>query len=139
MGGGNREDLLAALKRAQDHHRHLDQQVIKAVAESLEIPLSEAFGVASFYAFLFPSPQGKNIIRVCKSVPCYLKGSEMIIQSVKDAIGISPGETSGDGRFSFQLANCIGACDVAPAMLVNDDVHGDLTPARITEILTSYR
>ena len=139
MQGRNREDLLVALKQAQDQHVYLEQEVIKAVAESLEIPLSEVFGVASFYSFLSPSPQGKNIIRVCKSVPCYLKGSQMIIQSVKDEIGISPGEMTADGKFSFQLANCIGACDVAPAMLVNDDVHGDLTPTKIAQILTSYR
>jgi NADH:ubiquinone oxidoreductase subunit E len=82
---------------------------------------------------------GKNVIRICKSLPCYLKNAEMIIGSVQKVLGISPSETTPDGRFSFELTNCIGACDRAPAMLVNDEVHGHLTPDKIAEILRSYK
>jgi NADH:ubiquinone oxidoreductase subunit E len=82
---------------------------------------------------------GRNIIRVCKSLPCYLKNATHVIDCVTKELGIEPGETTIDGRFSFQLTNCIGACDRAPAMMINHDVHGNLTPKKISEILTGYK
>jgi NADH-quinone oxidoreductase subunit E len=105
----------------------------------LGLSIGEVYGVASFYSFLSVKPQGRNVIRVCQSLPCYLKDSQLIIDSVRKAIGIKPGETSADGRFSFELTNCIGACDRAPAMMINDDVHVDLTPPKIAKILEGYK
>ena len=139
MPEGGREDLLLALKRAQDEYTHLSREIIVEISRSLDVPLSDVFGVASFYSFLSTKPQGRNVIRVCGSVPCYLKDSPMIVECVADEIGIGPGETTADGRFSFERINCIGACDAAPAMLINDDVHGDLTAEKISRILKSYR
>jgi NADH-quinone oxidoreductase subunit E len=132
------EHLLISLKRAQEEHPHLTREVIIEISRSLGVPVSDVFGVASFYAFLSTKPQGRNIIRVCGSVPCYLKKSHMILESLADKLGIRPGETTADGRFSIELTNCIGACDTAPAMLINDDVHGDLTPRKISRILKLY-
>ena len=86
--------------------------------------------MASFYAFLSTKPRGKHVIRVCKSLPCYLENAPMIVESVARSIGIKPGETTADGSFSFELTNCIGACDQAPAMLVDDTVYGNLTPGK---------
>jgi len=97
--------------------------------------MSEAYGAATFYAFLSVKPLGRNVIRVCKSLPCFLKNSQVIIDSVEREIGIKPGESTADGKFTFQLTNCIGACDKAPAMMINSDVYGDLTPRRISAIL----
>ena len=139
MPEGGREDLLLALKRAQDECTHLSKEIIVEVSRALDLPVSDVFGVASFYSFLSTKLQGRNVIRVCGSVPCYLKNSPMIVQCVADEIGIGPGETTADGRFSLELTNCIGACDAAPAMLINDDVHGDLTAGKISRILKSYR
>lgn len=139
MPGRGHEDLLISLKRAQNESAHLSREGILEISRSLDIPSSEVFGVASFYSFLSTKPQGRNIIRVCGSVPCFLKGSRMILENVADKIGIAPGETTADGRFSFELTNCIGACDAAPAMLINGDVHGDLTAKKISRILKSYR
>jgi NADH:ubiquinone oxidoreductase subunit E len=139
MPGGEREELLIALKRAQAEDRHLPREAMMEISRSLEIPLGDVYGVATFYSFLSTTPRGRNRIMICKSVPCYLKHSEMIVETVASEIGIGVGETSADGRFSLELANCIGACDVAPAMLVNADLHGDLTPSKISRILKSYR
>ncbi len=108
------------------------------LASSLGIPLSEVYGVATFYSFLSTKPLGRNVIMACKSLPCFLKNSELIISSIKDRIGIKPGETTPDGKFSFQLTNCIGACDKAPAIMINSDVYGDLTPDKIARILQTY-
>jgi len=134
-----KKDLLVLLERAQSRSGYLSQELIAELAESLGLSISEVYGVASFYSFLSVKPQGRNVIRICKSIPCYLKDAQTIIESVRKAIGIRPGETTADGRFSFQLTNCIGACDRAPAMMVNDDVHGDLTPKKISQILKAYK
>ena len=139
MPGGDREELLTSLKRAHAEYAHLPREVMVEISQSLDIPLGEVFGVASFYSFLSTEPRGRHTIMICGSVPCYLKHSEMIAEAVADEIGIGVGETTEDGRFSFESTNCIGACDAAPAMLINADVHGDLAPRKISQILKSYR
>lgn len=133
------EDLLVLLKEAQNAFGYVPEETIAELAESLEIPINDVYGVASFYSFLSTKPLGRNVIRICKSLPCYLKHCQTIIESVAKEIGIKPGETTPDGRFSFQLTNCIGACDKAPAMMINNDVHIDLTPEKISQILKTYK
>jgi len=138
MKGQGREKLLMLLKQAQKQETYVSRAVILEIAQSMHIPVNEVYGVASFYSFLSMKPQGRYVIRVCKSLPCYLRESRMIVESVVNEIGIKPGEITADGRFSFELANCIGACDMAPAMLINDEVYGYLTPDKITKALKSY-
>jgi len=130
-----RAALLAELKEAQRQNGYVSKEFMAQTARSMQIPISEVYGVTTFYSFLSTRPLGKYVIRICKSIPCYLKHAEMIIDSVSGVIGIRPGETTSDGKFSFELTNCIGACDMAPAMLLNQEVHGHLTPEKITEIL----
>jgi len=131
--------LLVLLETAQAKSAHISTETITELAESLDISIGEVYGVASFYSFLYTKPQGRNVIRICKSLPCLLKSAQTIIDSVRKEIGIQPGETTPDGRFSFELTNCIGACDKAPAMMVNSDVHGNLTPKKIAKILKAYK
>ncbi|MEW6664215.1 MAG: NADH-quinone oxidoreductase subunit NuoE [Thermodesulfobacteriota bacterium] len=133
------DGLLPILRDRQQASGYLSDDFLMETAKSLQMPLSEVYGVASFYAFLSRKPQGRNFIRVCGSIPCYLKGSQRIIETIRKEIGIGPGETSPDKRFSLELTNCIGACDAAPAALVNDDVHGGLTPEKIAGVLKGYR
>jgi NADH-quinone oxidoreductase subunit E len=135
----DQRDLLVRLEAAQNKSDYLSPELIAELAESLGLSISEVYGVASFYSFLSVKPQGRNVIRICKSLPCLLKNSQTIIKSVQRAIGIKPGETTPDGRFSFELTNCIGACDGAPAMMVNNDVHLNLTPRKIAKILKAYK
>ena len=132
------EDLLVLLKEAQNKFGYLSAEVMAELAESLDLPVNDVYGVVSFYSFLSIKPAGRNVIRVCKSLPCYLKNCQTIIESVAKEIGIKPGETTPDGRFSFELTNCIGLCDGAPAMLINSDAHVDLTPSKIAQILPKY-
>ena len=133
------EGLLVLLKEAQSRAGYLPEEVMAELAESLDIPVNDVYGVASFYSFLSTRPLGRNIIRICKSLPCYLKHCQTVIASVDKEIGIKPGETTPDGRFSFELTNCIGLCDKAPAMLINNDPHVDLTPSKISQILKNYK
>jgi len=138
ISGRGKEELLVVLKEAQNRLGHLSGDFLVEIASSLDLPVSEVYGVASFYSFLATRPQGRNIIRICKSVPCFLQNSESIIEIITKELGIKPGETTADGRYSFELTNCIGACDRAPAMMINCDVHGDLSPEKISQILEEY-
>ena len=137
--GKDHENLLVLLKRAQEKFGYVPGEFIAEVAQSLGISIGEVYGVATFYSFLSNKLLGKNVIRICKSLPCYLRNSQMIIRSVEDEVGIRPGETTPDGKFSFELTNCIGVCDAAPAMMINSDVHVNLTPRKISQILKSYK
>jgi len=133
-----RAELLPVLKRELSKNSCLSKEVMSDVAEQTGLPLNEVYGVATFYTYLPVSKTGKNVIRVCRSVPCDLKDAQAVISSIQKELGITPGEATADGKFSFELVNCIGACDQAPAMMINDQLYGNLTPERIAEILRSY-
>ncbi len=130
-GEGN---FISFLKDLQNAYVYLSPGLMNKVAEGWGIPVGKAFEVATFYSFLSTKPLGKNVIRVCKSLPCYLKGSQTIIETAEKELGIKPSETTEDKRFSLQLTNCI-----APAMMINDKTYGDLTPKKIAEILKECR
>ncbi|OGO24473.1 MAG: hypothetical protein A2144_01790 [Chloroflexi bacterium RBG_16_50_9] len=133
------ENLLMALQEAQARFGYLTPEFMTELAGTLQVPVNDVYGVASFYTFLATRPLGRNVIRICKSLPCYLKNCQVIIETVEKEIGIKPGETTPDGRFSFELTNCIGLCDRAPAMLINHDPHLDLTRQKIPRILQQYQ
>lgn len=137
--GKTPEDLLVLLKEAQNEEGYISEETMVELAETLNMSRSDVYGVATFYSFLSTKPRGRNVIRICKSLPCHLKNYESVAESIEKEIGIKPGQTTTDRRFSFELTNCIGACDKAPAMLINDDVHGNLTSAKISQILEGYK
>jgi NADH:ubiquinone oxidoreductase subunit E/Pyruvate/2-oxoacid:ferredoxin oxidoreductase delta subunit len=139
LHNGKREKLLELLKEEQRRAGYLSEEALARIARDLGGTIGDAYGTARFYAFLSTKPQGRHVIRICKSLPCHVKDAPMIIASVRASIGIAPGETTADGRFSFELVNCIGACDQAPAMLIDDSVYGNLTPGRVADILSAYR
>ena len=132
------QELLIKLQELQDRFGSLSREHLAELAGASGLPLSEVYGVATFYSFLATRPQGRHVIRICQSVPCYLKDSETVMETIQKELGIRPGQTTADGRFSLELVNCIGACDKAPAMLIDHDVHGELTPAKIAAILNTY-
>ncbi len=140
---GSREQgklsLLQRLEEVQDGYGCISRQTMLELAEERHMTVSDIYGITTFYSFLSVKPQGAYIIRVCKSLPCFLKNYESIVQSIKKTIGISPGETTADGTYSLSLTNCIGACDKAPAMMVNNDIHNNLTPVKVAKILRQYQ
>ena len=135
----NHHRLLELLKERQNRFGYLSEESLVEVAESLGLAVSEVYGVATFYAFLGSGPKGRHVIRICKSVPCFLKYSDTIVESIEKELGIKPGETTADGRFTLELTNCIGACDKAPAMMIDHDIHGELDRDKIVQILKSYK
>jgi NADH-quinone oxidoreductase subunit E len=133
-----RHQLLQMMKETQEKSGYISEEAMGHMAETLQLPIGDVYGAATFYSFLSTKPLGRHVIRICKSVPCVLQNGETLIETIGKELGIAPGETTPDGRFSFELTNCIGACDQAPAMLVDDEVYGDLTTEKIREILQSF-
>ena len=133
------KNLLVLLERTRDVYGYVPDQALTGLAEQLGLPVVDVYAAATFYRAVPMRPLGKHVIKVCKSVPCYLKNNRPVIDAVEKELGVGPGQTSHDGLFSLQMVNCIGACDKAPAMMIDDEVFGDLTPERVPEILARYR
>ena len=133
------KNLLVLLERTRDVYGYVPDQALTGLAEQLGLPVVDVYAAATFYRSLPMRPLGRHVIKVCKSVPCYLKNNRPVIDGIVKELGVGPGQTSHDGLFSLQVVNCIGACDKAPAMMIDDEVFGDLTPERVTEILARYR
>lgn len=133
------ENLLVLLNRTQDVYGCLPEHALEALARESGIPVVEIYAAATFYRHLRMAPAGRHVIRVCRGVPCYLKAGLPVIDAIREDLGIAPGETSRDGLFSLELVDCIGACDQAPAMMIDGDVFGHLTPETVTRILEGYR
>ncbi len=138
MSDSTRRDLLPVLKQTQREKNGLSAADLEELAISLDLPNNEVFGVTSFYSFLSRKPRGRYVIRICRSLPCHMQEAEMIVQSVRQVLGIGPGELTGDGRFSLEITDCFGACDLSPAIMINDQVYGHLTPEKIERILKEF-
>ena len=130
--------LLPQLKSQVKQKDYLSKEVLAGVAGQAGIPLNSVYGVASFYAYLPVAPVGKNVIKVCSCLPCEMKQSSAVVEGIGKELGIGPGQTTPDGKFTLEIVGCIGACDQAPAMMVNDKLYGDLTAEGIAGILKSY-
>jgi len=121
----------------QDTHpqHYISEEAVDAVAKYLNVPPNHIYGVLTFYTMYSTKPRGKNIIRLCESPPCYIKGSENILRKLKILLGVETGETTKDGLFTLELCACLGVCGNAPVMMVNNDVYGDLTEEKVEEIV----
>ncbi len=130
---------MPVLQAAQDIFGYLPEEVQIMVAEGLDIPLSEVYGVASFYAQFTLNPTGRYQVSVCLGTACYVKGAGAVLEAVQQKLGIAPGGITPDGKFSLDACRCIGACGLAPVMMINEDVYGRLTPGQVASILDSYQ
>ena len=134
----DRGSLMPILQKAQDIYGYLPIEVQQMIAEGLNIPLAEVYGVVTFYSQFTLNPKGKYEISVCMGTACYVKGAGELIDRITHILGIEPGEVTPDGKFSLTNTRCIGACGLAPVMTVNDDVYGRLKPEDIDGILRQY-
>ncbi len=124
-----------ALKIVQAHRRWVSDESLEALAAYLEMPAAELEGIATFYNLIFRRPVGENVILVCNSVSCWIKGCEGISKAVSEQLGIEPGQTTADDRFTLLPITCLGACDRAPVMMVGENKFEDVTAERIAAIL----
>ncbi len=129
--------LLSILHDVQDEFGYIPKDAMELIAEELKISRGEVYDTASFYSFFTFRP-AKHVIRVCNGLVCNLKGSEAIIRAISERYGIKNGEVSRDGKFMLQVVECIGRCEGPPAMLVDDEAFGNLTPEKALEILRRY-
>ncbi len=128
-----------ALKIVQKHRGWVSDESLRDVARHLALTEEELDGVATAYNFIFRKPVGRHIIVVCDSVTCWIVGYEQILAHLQNRLGITMGQTTADGRFTLLPAACLGACDKAPVMLVDEDLHVELSPAQVDEILEKYQ
>lgn len=126
-----------ALKIVQQHRGWVSDQGMADVAEFLQVPAAELEGVATFYNMIFRKPVGRHVILLCDSVSCWIMGSERLCEHLSARLGIAPGETSADGRFTLLPNVCLGACDHAPVMMIDDTHYQDLDPSRIDQLLAN--
>jgi len=135
---GKKEMVIPVLQKVQDHFGYLPRPAMEQVSQRMRIPLSRLYGIATFYAQFKMKPRGRYIIRVCKGTACHIQGSPKIADRIEELLGIESGETTDDLRFTLEEVACIGACALAPVIMINDDPHGRLTMDKIKEILDSY-
>ncbi len=130
--------LMPILQQAQDIYGYLPIEVQTKIAEALDIPLEEVYGVVTFYAQFSLYPKGQYKISVCLGTACYVKGSGSIYDKLQQVLGIGGGECTPDGKFSLEACRCVGACGLAPVMMVNDEVFGKLTADDVEDILAKF-
>ena len=133
------ENLIMVLHKAQNLFGYLPKRVQQEVAEGLGLSLSQVHGVISFYSFFSTSPKGRNSVKVCLGTACYVRGGQQALAKVKEELDIDVGGTTEDREYSLDVVRCIGACGLAPAILVNDDVYGRVKTTKLMEILERYK
>ena len=129
---------IEALKIVQKERGWVPDGAAAAIGTIRGIPASDVEGVATFYSQIFRQPVGRHIIRVCDSMTCYIGGHESVLESIKCTLGIVPGQTTADGRFTLLPVCCLGNCDKAPALMIDDDTHGNVAPADVAKLLEAY-
>ena len=130
--------LIPVLHEAQAIYGYLPIEVQEMISDGLDVPMSEIYGVVTFYTQFTTNPKGKYNIAVCLGTACYVKGSGIILDKIKEKLGIDVGECTPDGKYSIEATRCIGACGLAPVLTVNEDVYGRLEPDDIYDILAKY-
>lgn len=131
--------VIRVLQQAQGLFGYLPAPVIKTISRDLKIPLSEVYGIISFYHFFSTVPKGKYVIQVCMGTSCYVKGGQRILDALKKEWGLEPGSITADSRFSLETVRCLGACGLSPVMAIAGDVHGKVKASRLNDILDSYK
>jgi NADH:ubiquinone oxidoreductase subunit E len=136
---GKPGSLIPALHRAQTLYGYLPRPVIEKIARELRVPLSEVWGVITFYAFFSTEPKGRNDLRVCMGTACFVKGADRIVNELKRRTGVEEGGKTADGKFSLGICRCLGCCSIAPVVSVNGKIHQKVTPASLGNILAGCK
>ena len=131
--------LIRVLQQAQGLIGYLPAPVIKTISRDLKIPLSEVYGIISFYHFFSMVPKGKYVIQVCMGTSCYVKGGQRILDTLKKEWSLEPEGITGDGRFSLEIVRCLGCCGLSPVMAIGNDIHSKVKISQVKDILNSYQ
>lgn len=131
-------DLIKILHSAQTHFGYLPESVQREIAKRLKISVAKVYGVVTFYSFFTMTPKGRHAISVCMGTACYVRGAEKVLDELKKQLNIKVGGVTEDGKFSLDSLRCVGACGLAPVLLIGEKVYGRVEPGQIKEILDSY-
>jgi NADH-quinone oxidoreductase subunit E len=132
----DRSKLITILQKVQDEYRYLPEEVLVYIATALKVPVAEVYGVATFYAHFTLTPKGKYVVKVCDGTACHVKGSKPLISALQKKLGLKAGEhTTSDMMFTLETVSCLGACGLAPVMLINEQVFGQVTNKKVPEII----
>lgn len=138
-GRGGNAALMQVMQEAQEIYGYLPLEVQAMIARGLGISVEEVYGVSTFYSQFALAPKGRNRVSVCLGTACYVKGSKAILDRIETNLGIGPDECTEDGRFSLEACRCVGACGLAPVMIINDKVYGRVQLADVDGILAEYK
>ena len=133
---GQEDALITILQEIQELYSYLSEEALTHLSAEANIPLSRIYAVATFYAQFYLTPRGRNTIRVCRGTACHVRGSSRILDAVERELGITEGETTTDLEYTFETVACIGACALAPTMVINKSTHGKMTPGKVAEVLS---
>ncbi|HOO11654.1 MAG TPA: NADH-quinone oxidoreductase subunit NuoE [Bacillota bacterium] len=131
--------LIPIMQKAQDIFGYLPMKVQQYIADGLNVPLQNIYGISTFYAQFTLEPKGEHSIGLCMGTACYVRGAQLVLDKVQEQLGITIGETTKDRKFTLVATRCLGCCGLAPVMMIDDDVYGRLTPDKIPEILKKYQ
>ncbi len=136
---GKRGSLIQVLHTAQGLYGYLPLELQQFIADKMDMPLSEVSGVVTFYSFFSVNPRGEHTIRVCLGTACYVRGGKKIIDHLTKKLGIEVGGTTADRKFTFEIARCIGACGLAPALMIDDVVYRQMSPSKVDTLLATFQ
>jgi len=137
--GTTRDALIPILADVNDKLGYLTPAAMTEISRSLRVAGSQLYETASFYRMLSTKPRGEHVVQFCESAPCHVMGGRKILPVIKEVLGLEPGQTSSDGKWTLLTVSCPGVCGVGPVMMVDDEVYGNLTPERIADILAGYQ
>ena len=136
--GGNRDSLVSILQDIQFEYRYLPEEALRAVARQLDLPLIQVYGVATFFRAFSLKPRGEHMVSVCLGTACHVRGAPRVLDEVKRQLGIEPGETTEDMRFTLETVNCLGACALGPIVVIDGQYDGQMSPGKVKKTLKKY-
>lgn len=136
---GQKGVLIPIMQDVQNLYNYLPKAALEHVSKKLDVPMAEIYGVVTFYSLFHLNPRGKYIIRCCQGTACHVRGGASILNALEAQLGIKPGETTADGRFTLETVACLGACGLAPVMQIDEDTHGRMTAEKVAKVLAEYK
>ncbi len=136
--GTTRDELIPILNQVNREIGYLPKEALEEISRQLKVPKSQLFSVATFYHMLSTEPRGRHVIQFCESAPCHVAGGREVWQTLQEALGVEPEETTADGKWTLVTTSCLGVCGVGPVIVIDDDIYGNVTPAQVNQILARY-
>ena len=137
--GNDKENLIMILQAIQRRYNYIPGPAIEYLAEKLDVPLSQIYGVGTFYSTFSLEPRGKNIISICLGTAYHVRGAKKVLERITEDLSISAGQTTQDGQFTLESVRCIGCCSLGPVVKINEDIHGLITADKVRKILSQYK